>query len=171
MYRWEGLLSQEIGGQKVAKAQKTAPVAEVDVEDDDLEELDDTAAEEAPAPKKSKKAAKAQPERVGKTTKEVAAELGVTPVRLRRLLRSGDFYPDQDYTRYDLTPDVVERLKAALAAGATGARKSTSKKAKGKKQAAAEEVSGELEELDDLGDDDSDEVDIDTDEDDEDEEE
>lgn len=146
----------------------TAPVVEeVEVEDDNLEELEEVVAEAAAPKRTRKKAAKAQPERKGKNTREVAEELGTTPTKLRRMLRSNDFFNDKDYTRYDLTEEDIARLKAAIEAGATGRPKKAAgpKKSRSKKaQVAAEEVTAELEELDDLAEDDEvelDEVDLD----------
>lgn len=102
----------------------------------------------AEAPAKAKKAKAEKPARVGLTTKEVAEELGITPVKLRRILRTDDFVNDHSYTRYDLTPDVVERLAAAVAAGNTGEKKPRGRKAKkAQVEDQAEEVAEELAEL------------------------
>ena len=139
-----------------AATKKAEVVVEEPVEDDEIEALDEveeTAEEAAPA-KKTKKAKAKKEEPEGYTTKEVGEMLGIAPVKLRRILRTDDFTNDKEYTRYRLTDEDVERLKAAIAAGATKKTTAAPKKAKGKKtQDAAEEVSAELEELDDLAED------------------
>jgi len=131
-------------------------------EDDDLEELDEVEelaeASEAEAPKKSKKAKAAKPERQGLSTKDAAAQLGITPVRLRRILRSEDGgHADKEYTRYDLTQEEVDHIRELLQAGATAKAEKKPKAKKAKKvEADATEVTDELEELADLADEDSD---------------
>lgn len=103
------------------------------------------------APTKKTKAAKeeapAKPERVGMTTREAADKLGVTPVRLRRLLRTDDFVNDGAYTRYDITDEVFAQLQASLAAGAANPKPRGRKKAAAAVEDSAEEVTEELNEL------------------------
>jgi hypothetical protein len=99
-------------------------------------------AEEAPAETTTKKAKKEQPQRVGLSTKEAAALLGVTPVRLRRILRTADYANDGAYTRYDLDDATIERLRASIAAGADGA---TRKPRMGKKNAEVQEEAEDVE--------------------------
>ena len=109
-----------------------------------------TAEAEAPAPKarKAKAEKPAQPERVGMTTKEAAAKLNITPVKLRRILRTDDFVNDHTYTRYDITDAVFAQLEKAVAAGATGEKKPRGRKAKeAQVEDQAEEVAEELAEL------------------------
>jgi ABC-type phosphate/phosphonate transport system substrate-binding protein len=100
----------------------------------------------------------------GMTTREVADMLGTTPQKLRRILRSEEFQNDHAYTRYALTDEDIEKLKAAIAAGA-GTRKSSKKAAEeGEADQAPEELDADLTESDD----DEEEVDeLDLDEDDE----
>lgn len=128
---------------------KKAAAPEVEPEVDDLEDLEEDIPEtEAAAPVKRTRKAKAKKEKVvpaGKTTKEVAAELGVTPVKLRRILRTDDFANDHEYTRYFLDDETIERLKAAIAAG-VGERKRGRPKKKAEVEAA--EITEELDELD-----------------------
>ena len=93
--------------------------------------------------------AEATPEApAGFTTKQVAEQLNLTPVHLRRILRSMDQFNDKTYTRYNLSQEQVDAIKAAVAAQA-----STPRKPRGKKAAAtensAEEVAGELSTLED----------------------
>jgi hypothetical protein len=163
----------------------TAPVVETAVEDtdDDIEELDEVEAtaeaSEGEAPAKKGKAKKAKPERVGLTSKEAAARLSeilgttITPVRLRRILRSEDGgHADKEYTRYDLTEDEIQNLANVIRAGAAAKAAAPKKsKAAASTEDAAEEVEGELADLEDTEDSDSEEeLDLDL-EDDEDEEE
>jgi CO/xanthine dehydrogenase Mo-binding subunit len=106
---------------------------------------------EAPAPKTRKaKAEKPEaPARVGMTTKEAAEKLGITPVRLRRILRTDDFSNDHTYTRYDITDDVFKQLQAAVAAGASGEKRGRKPKKAAPVEDSAEEVAEELAELED----------------------
>lgn len=99
------------------------------------------------APKAETQEAPAKPERVGMTTREAADKLGVTPVRLRRLLRTDDFSNDGTYTRYDITDEVFEQLKNALAAGAGERKPRGRKKANAEVEDSAEEVAAELNDL------------------------
>lgn len=127
-----------------------------------------TAVEEAP---KAKKAKKEQPERVGMSTKEAAALLGVTPVKLRRILRTTDFADDKEYTRYDLDDATIERLRAAIAAGADGTRKPRKGKKNAEVQEDAEDVESAVAELEDSSDEeDLEDLDLEDDEDEEDDE-
>jgi hypothetical protein len=143
--------------------------------DDDLETLEEVEGEEPteakPKKKRSRKAKEEKPQVEGKTSKEVANELGITPVKLRRILRTDDFFNDSGYTRYFLSDEDIERLKAAIAAGAERKAAAPRKTKKGKGQeVAAAEVANDLEDLEDLGDEDeAEEVDLD-DEDEEDDE-
>jgi hypothetical protein len=82
------------------------------------------------------------------TTKEAAEKLGVTPVRLRRILRSDDFVNDHAYTRYAITDEQFTQLQAAVAAGAQGEKKGRKPKKAAPVEDSAEEVSEELSELD-----------------------
>lgn len=85
----------------------------------------------------------------GMTTREAADMLGTTPQKLRRILRTEEFSNDHAYTRYALTEEDVEKLKAAIAAGA-GTRKSSKKSAEeGEADSAPEELDAELTEEDD----------------------
>lgn len=138
-----------------AKAAVVAP--EVEVEVDEIEALEEDLVEEAPAEKKARKprAKKEKPEkpvRAGKSTKEAAEELGITPVRLRRILRTDDFINDGGYTRYDLDDETIERVKAVLASDQEGRKTRAEKRNKKAKKVenAAEEVTGELDEIEDL---------------------
>lgn len=83
----------------------------------------------------------------GFTTKQVAEQVGMTPVHLRRVLRSMEAFNDKSYTRYNLSAAQVVEIKAFIAAQA-----SAPKKPRGKKAAATEdsavEVSAELSSLD-----------------------
>jgi ABC-type phosphate/phosphonate transport system substrate-binding protein len=96
----------------------------------------------------------------GMTTREVAEMLGTTPQKLRRVLRSEEFQNDKAYTRYALTDEDVEKLRAALAAGA-GSRKTK----KSAEEGEADEAPAELDALEE-GDDEeeADELDLDEDE-------
>ena len=134
------------------ESKKVAPVVEkvtpVEVDTEDFEDLDEeteeAAAEEKPKRKRAVKAKKEIPP--GKNTKEVAAELGITPVKLRRILRTDDFVNDKEYTRYFLDDETIDRLKAAIAAGA-GEKKTRGRKPKATAEAEAAEITEELEEL------------------------
>jgi ABC-type phosphate/phosphonate transport system substrate-binding protein len=84
----------------------------------------------------------------GMTTREAAELLGTTPQKLRRVLRSEEFQNDKAYTRYALDDETIERLKAALAAGA-GTRKSKKSAEEGEADSAPEELDAELTESDD----------------------
>lgn len=108
-----------------------------------------TAEAEAPAPKKGRKAKAAAEELpAGLTTREAAEQLGITPVKLRRILRTDDFQNDKSYTRYRLDEATMEQLKAAIAAGNTGEKKPRKSKKAAAVEDTAEEVSEELAELD-----------------------
>lgn len=138
----------------MARAKAAAPAVEVDEIEALEEDLVTEEPTEKPAKKPRAKKAKAEaPVRVGKNTKEAAEELGITPVRLRRILRTDDFMNDGGYTKYDLSDEIIERVKAILASEQEG-RKSRaekrSKRAAKKVENAAEEVSGELGEIEDL---------------------
>lgn len=98
----------------------------------------------APAKKARKPKAEAPEGPVGMTTKEAAEKLGVTPVRLRRILRSDDFVNDHTYTRYAIDDDTFARLQAAVAAGAQGEKKGRKPKKAAPVEDSAEEVSEEL---------------------------
>lgn len=129
-------------------ATATAPVAATyEVEElDDIEETAEASTEAAP-----KKAKKVQPERVGKSTKDVAAMFNITPVRLRRTLRAMDQFADNSYTRYDLTDEQIELIKTALAAGAAATQERKEARAKAKAEGAAEAASTDVgEELEDI---------------------
>jgi hypothetical protein len=181
-----------------AKGKKTEavvaePTAELDEElvvetddDDGLEALDEIEAAavavetaggseaEAAKPKRKKaKQKKEQPVRQGMTTKEAAAALDITPQRLRRILRSEDGgFQDNDYTRYDLTPDTIERIRNLIQSGAAEKRTRKEKKTKGEAtDETTEEVAEELASLEDDADADEDEeLDLGEEEEDEDEE-
>jgi type I site-specific restriction endonuclease len=161
----------------VAKATKTATATVVEETDGDIEELDEVeataeaAAEAAPA--KAKKPKKEKPVRTGKSTKDAAAELGITPVRLRRILRSEDGgFADKEYTKYDLSDDTIAHIRELLASGQAekAARPKKSKKAAATEDA-AEEVGEELSDLEDTADEDTEELDLDLDEEEDEEEE
>ena len=98
------------------------------------------ATEEAPA----KKAKKEQPERVGLTTKEAAAQLGIAPVKLRRILRTMEAFSDGTYTRYDLTDENIEAVRQSMV---TNADSGTKRGRKGKKNAPTEEDAENVEEV------------------------
>lgn len=135
---------------------KAAPVVEPETEMDDLDELEEETAEAEEKPKRTRKP-RAKKEKVvpeGKTTKEVAEELGITPVRLRRILRTDDFYNDHIYSRYYLSEEVIERLKEAIASGAA------EKKPRGRKKVESQEVEEISEELEELETDEEDELDF-----------
>lgn len=85
----------------MATKRTTKPVEVVEDENDEIEELDEVEeAAETAAPKKARKPKAAKPERQGFSTKEAAEQLGITPVRLRRILRSEDGgHADKEYTR------------------------------------------------------------------------
>lgn len=150
----------------------TAPVAVVSEEEDDEldvldeEDGDEAAAEATPKRKRAKKAKADRPAREGKSTREAAEALGITPVRLRRILRTDDFMNDGGYTRYDLSDEIIERVRAVLAAGAEEKPKRGRKSKAASVEDAADEATAEL---DDLGEDEDDE-DIDLEEDEEEEE-
>jgi hypothetical protein len=158
----------------MAKAGATATKAVATTDsDDEVEELDDIEeTAEASTDEAPKKAKKATPERVGKSTKDVAAMFNITPVRLRRILRAMDQFSDNAYTRYDLTDEQIEAIKAAIASNATASEEKRAAKAKAKAEGAKDGASEDAgEELDDLEDADEAEVEADSDEDEEEEEE
>jgi predicted transcriptional regulator len=135
----------------VAVKKAAAPVEAID----EIEALEEDLTEEAAKPVKKARAKKAKaeaPVRVGKTTKEAAEELGITPVRLRRILRTDDFINDGGYTKYDLDDETIERVKAILTSDQEGRKTRAEKRTKRAKKVenAAEEVSGELGEIEDL---------------------
>lgn len=134
-----------------AKAQVETPAVE---EIEELDEVEAIAEDEAAKPVKKARAKKAKvekPVRQGKSTKEAAEELGITPVRLRRILRTDDFVNDGGYTRYDLDDETIERVRALLAAGTEQKKARSTKKAKaGKVESAAEEVEGDIAELEEI---------------------
>jgi hypothetical protein len=135
----------------VAVKKAAAPVEAID----EIEALEEDLTEEAAKPVKKARAKKAKaeaPVRVGKTTKEAAEELGITPVRLRRILRTDDFINDGGYTKYDLDDETIERVRAILASDQEGRKTRAEKRTKRAKKVenAAEEVSGELGEIEDL---------------------
>lgn len=134
--------------------------------------------EAAPATKKGKAKAE-KPARTGMTTREAAAAVSkivgkeITPVRLRRILRTDDFMNDAGYTRYDLDDATVNRLAEAIQAGADGRTKKAGRKGKKNAQveeAASEEVQEELDELE-SDEDEGEELELDADESDEDDDE
>ncbi len=135
----------------MAVKKAAAPVEAID----EIEALEEDLTEEAAKPVKKARAKKAKaeaPVRVGKTTKEAAEELGITPVRLRRILRTDDFINDGGYTKYDLDDETIERVRAILASDQEGRKTRAEKRTKRAKKVenAAEEVSGELGEIEDL---------------------
>jgi hypothetical protein len=149
----------------MATAKKAAAVEEIEVEDtdDEIEALDEAVEGEEEAPKKRTRKAKVKKEEPeGLTTKEAGEILGIAPVKLRRILRTDDYFNDKGYTRYRLSDEDIERLRASIAAG-TAEKKPRVKKTKApkKSQAAAEEVSAELEESEDLADEEEEIADID----------
>src|SRR4051812_5024842 len=108
-----------------------------------------TVVEEVPA--KAAEATEEDQGPKGMNTREAAEMLGVTPQKPRRILRSPDFQNDKAYTRYDLDDETIEKLKAAIAAGADGR---TSRKKKD--EASEEDAPSELDALEE-GDEDEEE--------------
>lgn len=122
----------------------------------------------------TKRTKKERPARQGMSSKEAAAALSqrlgkeISPVRLRRVLRTDDFVNDGGYTRYDLDDATIDRLEQALRAGADGRTKKAGRKGKKNAQVeeeASEEVQEELDELESDEDEDAEELELDEDED------
>ena len=151
---------------KKTRTRKAAPVQE---------DVEETTTEEAPA--KAKRQRKARPERTGMSSREAAEYLSekvgrvISPVALRRVLRTDDFTNDNSYTRYDLDQETLDRLEQALSAGADSQKGRTRKPRKGSKKAAqveeeaSEEVQEELEDLEADDEDAEEELELDEDED------
>jgi len=140
---------------------KKAAVAVADDEIEELDEVEATAEASTEAAPKKARAKKEKPARAGMSTKEAAESLGITPVRLRRILRTEDGgFPDKEYTRYDLSNEIVEHVRGLLASGAAE-KAARPRKAKTEKvENAAEEVSDELEDLEDIEESDEDELEL-----------
>lgn len=142
---------------------KKAATAELDTD-----EVADEAQTEATEEKANKKAKKEQPERVGVTTKEAAATLGITPVKLRRILRAMEAFNDKTYTRYDLTEANLDEVKAFMAANAdSGTKRGRKGKKNAPEEADAENVEEVMADLENSDDEDLESLDLDDDEDDE----
>ena len=159
-------------GKKVKKAKKVQAAPEPIVKKG-------TAKAAAANAKAAAVAEKAKPKkklvRKGFSTREVAEQLDTTPAKVRRILRSEGFFPDGDYTRYDLTKEDVKRIGEALKEGRTNVptkgKAPKGKASKAKKAApAAEEVSDDLDDLEDE-DDEEEEIEEEDDEEEEDEDE